>query len=792
MKKVLLMTMAAAMLGTLLLAQAVSFNPDAAALYQNAMNLLRLRRLTLADQQFRELIEKYPDDIHVTLARRQLATILRDLRQYDQAIDILKAIISSEKSPDNLRYAQQEILDILHETQRFRQGIDMIEEWRRDAPQDIFLSRQLARFYLQSGRKDEAWLLLESIMEQSQSAPEAFKDLLELALRSGEIEKLMQVIESRRARWRSTVYADYMSDCYLALGRKDKAVEVLQQVAEVQEHPILLRKLSDLQISLGKFEEAQESLTLLLKIMPDDWTTLRRLGHCLFMQKKKTEALETWRAPLKHTFMQRREFYQDFTDVLIEHQLYDEALQAFNEARKVLQQPTLFAEEYASVLDALGRSNEALEEYLKVLGEGFYRHEVFEKLYHAYEKGFDLESGLKKMKQQSSYNLALLQALLELFFRKADTKDLPEVSEIVRGSGGNLDAVFYERLNQEALLLPGEFHFVITRMVMQSRTDTGLALRLAMLLLEMGPNDHVWRKEAYTAAREVAERKSVADAHLKSLLLIKLAEYALYEFNDTKAAHGFLDGILQTELMRAVPELAVEAGIVKARIMIFEENYATALELLQQKEEMVKRANQDLFSGDPISESDFQAQIHLERARLHAHKGDYQNALQELKIVIDDFSESEWVNDALEMANFITRRSTGDFALLKTALKAERLSMTGQHSSARDELKAAIAANATASAVIDEMRAEVIQLQEHDSDPAALIAEIDQYAKEKPGSHKTADLWELKWQLMKRKSASTAEISEHLQTFIDNFPSDLRSGRFKKILIHKAEQENNR
>ncbi|PKL50601.1 MAG: hypothetical protein CVV42_02430 [Candidatus Riflebacteria bacterium HGW-Riflebacteria-2] len=792
MKKILLITLAAVMLGTLLLAQAVGFNPDAAALYQNAMNLLRMRRLSAADQQFRELIEKYPEDIHVMLARRQLASILRDTRQYDEAIDILKEIIRNDKSPDNVRYAQQQILDILHETQRFRQGVELIEEWRREAPQDVFLSRQLARFYLQSGRKDEAWLLLESIMEQTQSAPEAFKDLLELALRSGEIEKLMQVIESRRARWRSTVYADYMSDCHLALGRKDKAVEVLAQTAEVKEHPVLLRKLADLQISLGQFAEAQSSLTLLLKIIPDDWNTLRWLGHCQFMQKNKAAAMETWRSPLKYPFMQRREFYQDYTTVLIEHQLYDEALQGFNEARKTLQQPTMFAEEYASVLDALGRSDEALEEYLKVLGEGFYRHEVFEKLYNAHEKGFNLEDGLKRMRQQSSYNLAILQALLELYFRRANTQDLQEVSEIVRGSAGNLDAVFYERLNQEALLLPGEFHFVITRMVMQSRTDTGLALRLAMLLLEMGPNDHVWRAEAYTAAKEVAERKSVADANLKSRLLIKLAEYALYELNDKRAAHEFLDKILQTDLMRAVPDLAVQAAIIKARIMIFEENYTTALELLKQNEEIIKRANQDIFSGDPISESDFQALIHLERARLHAHKGDHQNALQELKIIIDEFSESEWVNDALEMANFITRRSTGDFGLLNSALKAERLAMTGQTEAARDELQKAIAANASASAVIDEMRAEIIQLQEHDSEPTSLIAEIDKYAREKPESHKTADLWELKWQLMKRKSASQEEIREHLQTFIDKFPSDLRSGRFKKILFYKAEQEKNR
>ncbi|NLF96599.1 MAG: tetratricopeptide repeat protein [Candidatus Riflebacteria bacterium] len=792
MKRILTITLTALMLTSILLAQAVSFNPDAAALYQNAMNLLRLRRLSAADQQFRELIEKFPEDIHVMLARRQLASILRDTRQYDEAIDVLKEIIRSDKSPDNVRYAQQEILDILHETQRFKQGVELIEEWRRDAPQDIFLSRQLARFYLQSGRKDEAWLLLESIMEQSQSAPEAFKDLLELALRSGDIEKLMQVIESRRARWRSTVYADYMSDCYLALGRKDKAVEVLNQIDEVKEHPVLLRKLADLQISLGNYAEAQDSLTLLLKIMPDDWNTLRRLGHCLFMQNKKDEALQTWRSPLKFPFMQRLEFYQDYTTVLIEHQLYEEALKAFDEARKILQQPTMFAEEYASVLDALGRSEEALEEYLKVLGEGFYRQEVFEKLYSAAEKGFDLEAGLQRMRQQSSYNLAILQALLELYFRRASMKDIEEVREIVRGSAGNLDAVFYERLNQEALLLPEEFHFVITRLVMQSRSDSGLALRLAMLLLEMGPNDHAWRKDAYNAAKEVAESRSVADANLKSLLLIKLAEYALYEFNDVGAAHGFLDAILQTDLMRAVPDLAVHAAIIKARIMTFEENYNAALELLKQNEEIVKRANQDLFSGDPISESDFQAMIHLERARLHAHKGDYQNALQELKVIIDAYSESEWVNDALEMANFITRRSTGDFTLLKTVLKAERLAMTGKRQTARDELKALITANATASALIDEIRAELLQLQEYDSDPTALIAEIDKFAQEKPDYYKTADLWELKWHLMKRKSASQAEIREHLQTFIDNFPSDLRSGRFKKILVHKAEQENNR
>lgn len=791
MKRIILVTIAAILLGTLLLAQNNGFNPEAAGLYENAINAVRMRRLSIADQQFRELIKRFPDDAHTSMARRHLANILRDLREYDQAIEVLKEIIVKDPSLDNTRYAQSEILGILYAANRFKQGIEMIEEWRRDNTQDVFLNRQLARFYLQSGRKDEAWLLLEAAMENN-TAPEAFKDLLELALRSGEIEKLMQIVESRRARYRSTQYADYMSDCYLALGRKDKAVEVLKSSEDVFEHPLLLRKLSDLQIALEQYEDALTSLNRLLKIIPNEWDIIKRIGHCLFMQNKKQQAIDTWRGPLQFAFMRRQEFYQEYTMVLIEHQLYDEAMSTFGEARKTLQQPTLFAEEMAVVLDALGRSEEALEEYLKVLGAGFYRTEVFEKLYKAYEEGFDLEAGLKRMRQQSSYNTAVLQALLELYFRKADTANLQEVSNIVSSSGGTLDEVFYERLDQEALLFPAQFHFMITSMVMQARAGSGLALRLAMLLLEMGPSDHNWRKEAYTTAKAVAAESNVADSELKARLFTRLAEYALYEFNDSKAAHSFLDAILQTELMRAVPETAVRAAIIKARVMTFEESYETALELLKQNESIVLSANQDLFSGDPISDSDFQALIHLERARVQAHQGDYQKALTELKIITDNFSESEWLNEALEMANFITRRSLGSFELLKSALKAERLAMTGQHAAAQNELSSAISDNASATALVREMSAEIIELQEESEDAAVLISKIDKFAQNNPDSHKTADLWELKWRLLKRKAAPAEEIREHLQTFIDHFPSDLRSGKFKKLLARSAEQEKNK
>lgn len=78
-------------------------------MYQNAMGALRMRRLNLARQQFREITEKFPDDIHATLAKRQIAAVMRDLKEFEPAIEVLSDIIKNDKSPDNVRLAREEL-----------------------------------------------------------------------------------------------------------------------------------------------------------------------------------------------------------------------------------------------------------------------------------------------------------------------------------------------------------------------------------------------------------------------------------------------------------------------------------------------------------------------------------------------------------------------------------------------------------------------------------------------------------------------------------------------------------
>ncbi len=770
-------------------AQQPAFLPEAAELFQEGMNAMRLRRLTIARELFQELMEKFPEDGHASLARRQLVSILRDLKDYETAISMLQKIMKEETSEDNRMFAREELLDLLYELQRFKQGVELLEELRRNQPEDFFINRQLAKFYLQTGRKDEAWLLLESMMER-QGAAEAFKDLLELAVKTGEVEKLLQALENRRSRYRSYDFADFSADCYIALGRKDKAIEVLKSVEDLKAHLTLQRKLADLLIDTGDYEQAFNILTLALNIVPGDWNVIKKMGHCRFMQKRIEEAVEVWRRPLSLPFMQRRDFYQDLTTVLIEHQMNEEALKTFYEARQVMNQQTIFSEEVATILEALGRKDEAIEEYIQVFSEGIFRPEVFERLYKANMEGFSLEKRLKEMLSRVGQNYAILQALLELYFRAADSAKIKEVIEIVSNASGALDEIFYERFNQEALISPVDFHFEVAEAMIEARQGSTLALRLSMLLLEMGALDERWEKEAYLLSGKAATAEAVADADLKAQLLLELSGFAFERLHDIKAATEYLDGILQTDLNRAVPERSLMAAIKQARLFTVSEKYPQSAEILDQTEKKLTSRENDIFDPDPVSESETLAAIVLERAYLQAHSGEYQKALEELKKLVETMTESEWSNDALELANFIMRRSIADFSLIKKTLQAERLKYQKKYSESVSVLEEAIRENASAAILIPEIQAEIIMVKSQYLETAEVISEIDRFSTANEGHFKVADLWELKWKLMKQQKRSSAEIRELLQTFVDHFPSDLRSGRFrKKIADSHAETE---
>ena len=756
-----------------------TYSSDASALYNEAVMAYRTRHFNLAKQTFYKLIEQYPDDRITEIARSNLAVLLRDLKEYDKAIEMYKEIIEKSSDDGEKESAKLQLVDVLYTVHRYREGIELLEDWAKKEPQNVGLARKLAQFYLQSGNKDEAWLLLERFMEKGEK--KAFDDLLDLAIRSGEVDKLLSSLDNHRTRLKASVYSSYLADCYLALGRKDKAIEALKDNKDYEKDINVLKKLSDIQISANLLDDAIVTLEKLAAFLPSDWQTLRKLGHCYFAKGNKKKAVEVWKSPLNRRYGKNNELYINYTTVLIDHNLLEEALEAFDEARSLLYQNNLFAEEKAAVLEALGREKEAMEEYLNVLSDGIYKPEIFEKLYKAKIDGFSLENRLISL-NSDNYNQAIVQALIELYFRKARIADIDKMVALVDSQSAIFfDDLFYDRLRQEALLVPEEFHFSLMKKMMEARKDSTLELKLAALMLKMPEYNEKWQKEAYEYAKNTAESESMADSELKYELYFRLANFAFEYLKSPKKADTYLSKLVNSKVIAPSKKKIIEAKLMSAMLNTYMSDFPKSEEILS---EVGSILDQNDYRGglSRLEQEEFLMQQKVELARLKAHMGQYQEALDCLKDIIENHKEGDWVNDGLELALEITRYSVGDFSAINHKFKAERLAACGEKTQALEEIDAAIKAlPASSTFLIADLEADKIMLSENKSFDE-LAKSIVQFIVKYPESMKKPDLAEYKITMMQRFNLSQDKIDEEMRSFISNYPSDLRSGKYKHSL----------
>ena len=756
-----------------------TYSSEASSIYNEAVMAYRTRHFNLAKQCFYKLIEQYPDDRITEIARSNLAVLLRDLKEYDKAIEMYKEIIEKSSDEGEKETAKLQLVDVLYTVHRYREGIELLEDWAKKEPQNVSLARKLAQFYLQSGNKDEAWLLLERFMEKGEK--KAFDDLLDLAIRSGEVDKLLSSLDSHRTRLRASVYSGYLADCYLALGRKDKAIEALKDNKDYDKDINVLKKLSDIQISANLLDDAIVTLEKLVSFLPSDWQTIRKLGHCYFSKGNKQKAIDVWKSPLNRRYGRNNEIYINYTTVLIDHNLLEEALEAFDEARRLLYQNNLFAEEKAAVLESLGREKEAMEENLNVLSDGIYKPEIFEKLYKAKIEGFSLENRLISLNSEN-YNQAIVQALIELYFRKARIADIDKMVSLVDSQSAIFfDDLFYDRLRQEALLVPEEFHFSLMKKMMEARRDSSLELKLAALMLKMPEYNEKWQKEAYEYAKKTAEHESIADSELKYDLYYKLAEFTFDYLKSPKKADEYLSKLINSDVIAPSQKKIVEAKLMSAMLNTYMSDFPKSEEILSDVGSIL---DQNSIRGglSRLEQEEYLMQQKVEMARLKAHMGQYQEALDSLKDVIENHKEGDWVNDGLELALNITRYSVGDFSAINHKFKAERLAACGEKSQALEEIDAAIKAlSASSTSLIADLEADKIMLSEN-KNYDELSKSIVQFIVKYPESMRKPDLAEYKIKMMQRLNLSQDKIDEEMNSFISNYPSDLRSGKYKHSL----------
>ncbi|MBQ3644905.1 MAG: tetratricopeptide repeat protein [Candidatus Riflebacteria bacterium] len=756
-----------------------SYSPEASRLYNEAVMAYRTRHFNLAKECFYKILENYPDDRMADVARGNLAVLLRDLKEYDKAIDIYKEIIEKATYENDKNNAKIQLVDILYTVHRYREGIELLEDWLKKDSGNVDIARKLAQFYLQSGNKDEAWLLLERFMEKGEK--KAFDDLLDLSMKSGEVDKLLNSLDSHRTKLKYSVYSSYLADCYLALGRKDKAIEALKENKDYEKDVNVLKKLSDIQISANMIDDAIVTLDKLVSYLPSDWQCLRKLGHCYFLKNNKQMAMEVWKRPLRRRYSSQ-DLYINYTAVLIEHQMLEEALEAFDEARTALRHETMFAEEKAAVLESLGRFKEAMEENLKVLSDGIYKSEIFDKLYNAKIPGFSLEERLNAL-NKGDFNQAIIQALIELYFRKARMEDIDKlVSLIDEQSAIFFDDLFYDRLRQEALLVPEEFHFSLMKRMMEARKNSTLELKLAILMLKMPEYFEKWQKEAYGYSKRTVESKEIADVELKYNLYLKMAEFVFDFMKNPKEADSYLATFLNQDITVSYKSKIIEAKLMRAKLHTYMSDFPKAEEILNDVGSILDK--NDYIGGlTRLETEEYLMQQKVELARLKAHMGQYQESLDLLKDIVENHKEGEWVNDGLELALDITRYSLGDLSAIDHKFKAERFAACGDNTQAISEINAAIEAlPASSTSLIADLEADKIMLSSDNVDFNELSKQIKLFLAKYPDNIKNADIADFKIKLMQRLNQSQDRIDEEMRNYIVNFPSDLRSGKYKHSL----------
>jgi len=780
-------------------------------LLNEAMSDYSSRHLFPARNRLEDLIKRYPKHPLARRGRLELGKILKDLREFDQAIEILMALATDERQDAEVASARELLLDLLFDLHRYKQGSDLLEGFWKANPGDVETGRRLARFYLSSGKINEAKLLLEGLLERT-SRPDVFGDLLQMAIRQGKVEALRAIIEQRKARYRTADYLDFISDCLLAVKEDEKAATLLRESPETDTDIRLLRKLAQIDQARSEPARALETLRKLQKMFPEQWEYTKSAGHCLFQMGKKTEAVQEWRRHFQARGNFGTEGFQLYTEVLIEHKLYDEALAAFEEARRMFGIPTQFAEEKAGVLEALGRPKEALNEYFLTLANGLYKTEIFDKLYESASESFNLKEKLQEAIKKMP-TLAVKRALLEVWFREEEMGCMPELLSMA-ANDGNVQEIVFERVRQQALARPTAFlRSLVLGLIRQDRASS-LSLRLSLVFLTLIDQTDPEAEEALAEAVTEVDQEACPDLVLKNLLLIEAARLSFERFFRPKRALELLSRVTDGPAALAVPGTAFEAWLLAMHINAMLGDMPAASEALKKAREtesggigrtggpgetadnrshpVTAPDDLDSINGLPMevppdddSEGLFsptvfgeesEARLLYEEGWLLAQEGQFQEALDKLKQLTATFPESLWMNDGLQLALLLTMGSIGDLDPLKKFFSAERAFQIGNATEAIDLMKG-IAAVASGSFLGLDAKGRALLMAERVVEPKALKKEAEDFVNFHPAHWLAPDLLLLKIRLMNRTGDPAEALADSFKDFIDRFPGDLRSRR---------------
>ncbi|MFU8860064.1 MAG: tetratricopeptide repeat protein, partial [Cyclonatronaceae bacterium] len=154
---------------------------------------------------------------------------------------------------------------------------------------------------------------------------------------------------------------------YLRNGQYEEAYQIFSRLLRQNpdSHPVYDRAVTSL-VSLKRFDEAVEITRDRLRRIPGDIVTQVRLGEIYHMAGDTENAFTTWQQTIDQNINQPQ-VYRYIAETLSGRREYDKALSIYQQARKNLENSSLFSNEIARTLLVLGRFEDGMQEYVDLL-----------------------------------------------------------------------------------------------------------------------------------------------------------------------------------------------------------------------------------------------------------------------------------------------------------------------------------------------------------------------------------------------------------------------------------------
>jgi cellulose synthase operon protein C len=316
-----------------------------------ARELLARGEFARAETEYAALIPLAAGD------NRVLAPALKDLGRAQvkggktkEALVTLKRALASAGREAGVR---SEVYELIAEVHRKEQTLlALIAELEREGANDFPRLVLLGNLYEETGDGSKALLTYKKALAQNPKHLDLRLKVVRILQSQGEIDKAITEYESLvRAAPNNPTFVFELAEAILQRGDRGRAMRLLTEVeGRSGSDEEILSRLADFYGRIGESEKSVAALTKLSQLNTNDPSHIVDLGSRYFQDGKTQLAMQTWRRML--TVVQpRARALSSLGDVLLEHEMSEEAIALFKEAISLDRENPLYKKQLAGAYE---------------------------------------------------------------------------------------------------------------------------------------------------------------------------------------------------------------------------------------------------------------------------------------------------------------------------------------------------------------------------------------------------------------------------------------------------------